>query len=258
MAEDARNAQAAADQLKSEAEDAAGKAENAKAEVKEKTEAMNDLAKDLDDLKIVLRDAQEKAEAAGAVQQSVQEAYDKVVDAIDSLKKLTAQAQVEKAQYEALVEQYNQAMDTYKEALANAEGLDEKLSELDKAVQSAIAAAEGRFTYGTLNTGNGTPYIPPVITAEETAGEISEIADELVPLASVSSGTAGGDHSKVGDETESIVDDSVPLAAAVDQQSNKNAVGIMGMIAAAFAPLLLLFKRKKDEEEDEEKEQAVQ
>ena len=49
---------------------------------------------------------------------------------------------------------------------------------------------------------------------------------------------------------ENIADDEVPLAAAVENnQSSKNAIGIAGMISAAFAALLLLFKRKKDEEE---------
>ena len=53
------------------------------------------------------------------------------------------------------------------------------------------------------------------------------------------------------DETlEDIADDKVPLAAAVENnRSSKNAIGIAGMISAAFAALLLLFKRKKDEEE---------
>ena len=98
---------------------------------------------------------------------------------------------------------------------------------------------------------------------------MTEIADEIVPLAGGISENAGeqqvgngaeaetkaetgtAEEEATEDETlEDIADDEVPLAAAVESnQSSKNAIGIAGMISAAFAALLLLFKRKKDDEE---------
>lgn len=98
---------------------------------------------------------------------------------------------------------------------------------------------------------------------------MTEIADENVPLAGGISEDAGAMRTETSaeaepktetgtaeeeateDETlEDIADDEVPLAAAVESnQSSKNAIGIAGMISAAFAALLLLFKRKKGEEE---------
>lgn len=159
------------------------------------------------------------------------------------------------------MEQYNKAMETYKEALANAEDLDGKLSELSKAVQSAIAAAEGSFSYRTAaNQGGGTDNAPSAAeqanrqTAGVTAEEADEIPDESVPLADGLSQIAGEEHSGNADEAETIADDEVPLAGAAKEQSGMRTVGIMGMFSALFAALLLLFKRKKDEEE----EQSVQ
>ena len=192
-----------------------------------------------------LEEAKKNAETAGEVQESVEEARDKVIEAIDSLKKLTAQAQIDKAKYDALVEQYNQAMETYKEALAAADGLDEKLGELEKAVRKAIEAAQSHFDYvfeeeypdTTLNGNTGGQT--------ETDG----IEDENVPLSADDSADNGGG-------TENIDDESVPLAAGEDQQTGIGTAGIAGIIAAARAPFLLLYKKKKDEEE-EEKENTV-
>ena len=49
-----------------------------------------------------------------------------------------------------------------------------------------------------------------------------------------------------------IADQDVPLAAAAEnEQSAKNSIGIAGMVSAALAALLLLFKRKKDNEEEQ-------
>ena len=159
--------------------------------------------------------------------------------------KLTAQAQIDKAKYDALVEQYNQAMETYKEALAAADGLDEKLGELEKAVRKAIEAAQSHFDYVFEEE------YPDTTLNGNTGGqtETDEIEDENVPL-------SADDNADNGGGTENIDDDSVPLAAGEDQQTGIGTAGIAGIIAAALAPFLLLFKRKKDEEE-EEKENAV-
>ena len=191
----------------------------------------------------VVEVAKKNAETAGEVQKSVEEARDKVVEAIESLEKLTAQAQIDKANYDALVEQYNQALETYKEALAAADGLDGKLSEMEQAVQKALEAAKGSFRYHTGDVDPNTA-LPGANTDEQNGEETDEIADESVPL-------AAGDNADNDGGTENIDDDNIPLSAGENQQTGIGSAGIAGIIAAALAPFLLLFKRRKDEEEEE-------